>query len=206
VRSKIVGRGAMAVPYSPEFATVEDNEGMLHRVAEITGGRVLDEKTLGTENLFVHDGSYARRLQPLWHWLLFAAAVLLVTDAAIRRIAVDPMAAVRQGKRVVESIRGQKELPETSQEYLGRLRKGKAAAAVPQGQATPAELGSRRFEAPAAFDGEPESTTATTPRPLTSPPAKPKAPAPSEADDFAARLMKAKQKAREQMDRQKDKE
>jgi uncharacterized membrane protein len=201
VRSKIVGRGALAVPYSPEFATVEDNEGMLQRVAEITGGRVLDEKTLGTENLFIHDGSYARRLQPLWHWLLFAAAVLLVTDAAIRRIAVDPMAAVRQGRRVVENIRGQKELPETSQEYLGRLRKGKAAAAVPQGQAAPVEVASRRFEAPTTFEGQLETPTTTLPA---TPVAKPKAPAASEADDFAARLMKAKQKAREEIDGQKD--
>src|SRR5439155_18933931 len=34
MRSVIVGRGAMAVPYSPEFATVEDNAGLLERIAE----------------------------------------------------------------------------------------------------------------------------------------------------------------------------
>jgi uncharacterized membrane protein len=199
LRSVIVGRGALAVPYSPEFATVEDNEGLLHRIAEITGGRVLDEKALATTNLFVHDGSYARRLQPMWHWLLFLAAIMLVTDAALRRIAVDPMAAVRQGKRMVEQIRGEKEISPTSQEYLGRLRQGKAAAAVPQGPAAVVDVAARRFEAPADFASQPEPPP--TVRPAASEPTKPAA---TDADDFAARLMKAKQKAREQMEGQKE--
>jgi len=201
-RSVIVGRGALAVPYSPEFATVEDNEGLLQHIAEMTGGRVLDENKLAAENLFLHEGAYARRLQPMWHWLLFLGAILLVTDATVRRIAVDPRAAVRQGRRVVEQMRGQKELPHASQEYLGRLRRGKEGAAVPQGEVSRVEIASRKFEVPAGGVEQPEATTPATPRPAT-PPLPPK-PAANEGDDFAARLMKAKQKAREQMEGQKD--
>jgi hypothetical protein len=111
------------------------------------------------------------------------------------------MAAVRQGWRVLEQVRGEKELAQTSQEYLGRLRKGKEAAAVPQGQAV-IDVAARRFEAPADFTSQPEPTPS--PRPTTPPSTPAKPAATSEADDFAARLMKAKQKAREQMEGQKE--
>ena len=180
MRSVIVGRGAMqAVPYSPEFATVEDNAGLLERIAEITGGRVLDEKTFGKENLFVNDGNFARRLQPIWHWLLFAAAVMLVCDAAVRRIAVDPMVLAQRTKKMVQEMRGPKELAETSQEYLGRLRKGKADAGVTVTE--PTVVASRKFEAPTDFTA-PESSTSTT-KPNAQPAAKPKE---AEGDDFCS--------------------
>jgi uncharacterized membrane protein len=201
MRSVIVGRGAMAVPYSPEFATVEDNTGLMERLAQVTGGRVLDEKTFGKDNLFLHEGSYARRLQPIWHWLLFAGAVMLVLDAALRRISVDPAIIAQRTKKMVQEMRGPKELAETSQEYLGRLKKGKADAGVPVNQPiVTGDVSTRRFEAPAEFVAV-EEKPGTTPT-VTAP--KPAAEKPAEADDFAARLMKARQKAREEMDQQKD--
>ncbi|HQR07067.1 MAG TPA: VWA domain-containing protein [Gemmatales bacterium] len=200
MRSVIVGRGAMAVPYSPEFATVEDNAGLLERIAEVTGGRVLDEQTFGKENLFLHEGSYARRLQPIWHWLLFAAAVMLVCDAATRRIAIDPVLMAQRTKKMMQEMRGPKELAETSQEYLGRLKKGKAAAGVAVAEPTVVtDTASRKFEAPTDFTA-PTSSTPTT-KPSTPTVAKPKE---AEGDDFAARLMKAKKKAREEMDEHKE--
>lgn len=200
LRSVIVGRGAMAVPYSPEFATVEDNAGLLERIAEVTGGRVLDEKTFGKENLFVNDGNFARRLQPIWHWLLFAAAVMLVCDAAVRRIAVDPMVLAQRTRKMVQEMRGPKELAETSQEYLGRLRKGKADAGVVVAEPTVVkEVAARRFEAPTDFTA-PEATAPTT-KANAPTVAKPKE---AEVDDFAARLLKAKKKARDEMDEHKE--
>lgn len=202
LRSVIVGRGAMAVPYSPEFATVEDNSGLLERIAEVTGGRVLDEKTFGSQNLFLHEGGYARRLQPIWHWLLFAAAVMLVCDAAVRRIAVDPMVVAQRTKKMMQEMRGPKELAETSQEYLGRLKKGKAAAGVPASEpVVVTNVATRRFEAPADFTAPAETSSATI-KPTTAP--APSKPAAADADDFAARLLKAKKKAREEIDEQKE--
>ncbi|MFO0814749.1 MAG: VWA domain-containing protein [Gemmatales bacterium] len=201
MRSVIVGRGAMAVPYSPEFATVEDNAGLMEQLAKVTEGRVLDESTFGKENLFLHEGGYARRLQPMWHWLLFAAAVMLVLDAATRRIAVDPAIVAQRTRKMVQEMRGPKELAESSQEYLGRLKKGKAdAGVVVQQPVVTGEVTTRRFEAPTDFvavEDKPESKPAK-------PAAKPAEPAAAPGDDFAARLMKAKQKAREEMDQQKD--
>lgn len=199
MRSVIVGRGAMAVPYSPEFATVEDNAGLLERLAQVTGGRVLDEKDFGSNNLFLHEGSYARRLQPIWHWLLFYAAVMLVIDAAVRRISVDPMIVAQRTRRMVQEMSGPKELTETSQEYLGRLKKGKADAGVVVADPTVVtNVATRKFEAPTDFVAAEEKTEVT---PTAS---KPTAPKPVEADDFASRLMKAKKKARDEMDQQKE--
>lgn len=199
LRSVIVGRGAMAVPYSPEFATVEDNAGLLERLAQVTGGRVLDEKSFGKDNLFLHEGSYARRLQPIWHWLLFCAAVMLVIDAAVRRISVDPMVIAQRTKKMVQEMSGPKELAETSQEYLGRLKKGKADAGVIVAEPiVVTNIATRKFEAPTDFVATEEKKDAapTTPKPA--------APKPMEADDFASRLMKAKKKARDEMDQQKE--
>lgn len=199
MRQIIVGRGALAVPYSPEFATISDNEGLLSRLADVTGGRVLDEKTLGTADLFLHEGAFARRLQPMWHWLLFIGAILLVADAATRRIAIDPVAAAKRGQKMVEKMRGPKELDAGAQEYLGRLRKGKVAAAVPQGEPTLVkDVAARRFEAPKEFTA-PEPSQPAVPTVATDEP-KPAKKKESDADEFAARLMKAKQKAREQME------
>jgi len=62
-----------------------------------------------------------------------------------------------------------------------------------------ADVASRRFEAPTDFTA-PESSTPTT-KPSTSAAAKPKE---AEGDDFAARLLKAKKKARDEMDEHKE--
>lgn len=200
MRSVIVGRGALAVPYSPEFATVEDNAGLLERLASITGGRVLDENTFSQANLFLHEGSLARRLQPIWHWLLFATACMLVLDAAMRRIAIDPALVAQRTKKMMQEMRGPKELAETSQEYLGRLKKGKASAGVAVSEPVIVkETAARKFEAPTDF--KPTEETAK-PAAVSTP--KPANPSTSVEDDFAARLMKAKQKARKEMDEQKE--
>ncbi|HMP16610.1 MAG TPA: VWA domain-containing protein, partial [Gemmatales bacterium] len=205
IRSVIIGRGALAVPYSPEFSTVEDNSGLLERIANITGGRVLEEQTFGSENLFLHEGSYARRLQPIWHWLLFTAAICLVLDSALRRISIDPAVLARRTRKMIQDISGPKELAESSQEYLGRLKKGKADAGVSTNQPIRTDdISERRFEAPEDYQG-PATIPASKPaeKPVTTRDEADSKKSES-TDDFATRLMKAKQKAREQMDQQKE--
>ena len=125
---------------------------------------------------------------------------MLVCDAATRRIAIDPVLMAQRTKKMMQEMRGPKELAETSQEYLGRLKKGKAAAGVAVAEPTVvADMASRKFEAPADFTA-PTSSTPTA-KPSMPPAAKPKE---AEGDDFAARLMKAKKKAREEMDEHKE--
>lgn len=194
-RAVIMGRGAVAVPYSPEFAVVKDNAGLLQEMANMTKGRVIAEQDLARTDLFVHDGSFSRRLQPLWHWLLFAAAFVLVADVAVRRIAIDPREVVGWAVGRWQAWRGQAVLPAASQQYFARLKTTKAQVGE--------QLGGTAERPPAPTWQPPAPSPAAPPPPGLAPPPKKTTPPPppplSTGEDFAARLLKAKQKAREQM-------
>lgn len=198
-RLAIFGRSAVAVPYSPEFAILQDNEGLLAQIAQITGGRVIDEKELGNSNFFVHDGPVARRMQPVWHWLLYAAAFLLFFDIAVRRLAIDPLEVVDFGRRAWRRWRGST-ITAPSQQYFDRL-KGRKAAVETEIEKTRAVA--KTFEPPPAappvkpVDAPPKAPPPAAPAKPASPPAPPPT---TTTEDFATRLMKAKQKARERIE------
>ena len=88
-------RAGVTLPYSPEFAELETNAPLLEKLREITGGRSYadDDATLAKVaaqgEVFRSAGLSAASLQPVWHWLVLLAAVLLFFDVAVRRIAVD---------------------------------------------------------------------------------------------------------------------
>ena len=218
-RPVVVGRGAVAVPYPPEFSAVRDNAGLLAEIAALTGGRVIAEEDLANADLFVHDGTFSRKLQPLWYWLLYLAAFVLVADVAARRITFDPESlAAWVRSRFMEWFRPTAVSPE-SQQYFDRLKSKKAEVGEQLG--TPAErppaaaqAGPRPPLAPAAAPeaGTPPSIlppTASPTQPVLppqGPAAKPgKPPPPAAGEDFATRLLKAKQKAREQMEEEGEK-
>jgi hypothetical protein len=78
------------VPFSPEFRDLSPNEGLLREVADITGGRWLDDATNkpGDANIFSHDLPPSVSRRPAWDWALawlFLPAFLL--DVAVRRLA-----------------------------------------------------------------------------------------------------------------------
>lgn len=202
-RSVVLGRGAAAVPYAPEFAAVQDNAGLLQQIASVTGGRVINEQDLAAADLFLPNGSFRRRLLPVWHWLLCLAAVVLLMDVAVRRLVIDPRELAGWFQSRWQGLRGQKVLAAESQQYLARLKTRKAEVDE--------RLGTARDRPTAEPWTPPTPSTVPTPRgsPLTQtpplapdqgPPAAPSAPpSTAPAEDFAARLLKAKQKAREQM-------
>lgn len=205
-RPLILARDAFTVPYSTEFAAVRSNEGLLAEIARETGGRVLDEETLAQADLFPRERTAVRDMRPIWYWLLLLAAALLVADVAVRRISVEPEAVGNFLRRLWDRLRGRAVLPKESVEYLERLKSRKAEVSARLEQ--PRELASRRFE---ATDSPPKSASEQT---ATVPPRTPEkraekpilsTPPPSEAEDFATRLMRAKRKAREQMEGDKDK-
>jgi hypothetical protein len=199
----ILARSAVAIPYSPEFAAVRSNEGLLAEIARITGGRVIDESSLASADLFSHaDMPPARHYQSLWHWLLFIAACLLFLDVTTRRLAVDPNAIVAKLHGWWERWRGRIKTEQADQ-YIERLRSRKAAV----GEQLDRSRATQRYEpppgpaAPARPVSEPSLGAVTTAKPASTPTAS--AAKPPEGDDFAARLMKAKQKAREQIEGEK---
>jgi hypothetical protein len=76
----------MVVPYSPEYRGVPTDNGLLTRLASLTGGRVLalDNPAASLE----HNLPPARSTSDLWPWLLFLAILLLPFDVGVRRLAI----------------------------------------------------------------------------------------------------------------------
>lgn len=82
VAGQVVGA---SVNFSPEFASGNPNVSLLQRIAEMTGGKML-EPNRATDNPFTHDRIKTRRPLDLWEWLLRLAVILFVMDVGVRRI------------------------------------------------------------------------------------------------------------------------
>ncbi len=82
VAGQVVGA---SVNFSPEFAAGDPNLNLLQRIAETSGGKVLDP-TKPAENPFTHDRIKTRQPLDLWEWLLRLAIILFVMDVGVRRI------------------------------------------------------------------------------------------------------------------------
>jgi uncharacterized membrane protein len=196
-------RSGVSLPYSPEFAETESNTSLLERIREVTEGQHYDDNDASlTEaarsgEVFRRGPDRVKSLLPLWHWLLFAAGMLLFFDVAVRRIALEPARVQTVAERIWARLRGRTVAPQR-EEFFERLRSRKVA--VGEGLTRPAAT--RRFEAgegatpaaPAGADAPigaapPSSTQPTSPPPSTAP--QPDAP----AEDLMARLQRAKKKA-----------
>lgn len=88
---KPVGRQTVgaSVNFSPEFAASGPNLSLLRRLAESTGGKMLDPAQPERDNPFAHDRIRTRRPQELWETLLKLAIILFVLDVGVRRIQLD---------------------------------------------------------------------------------------------------------------------
>jgi hypothetical protein len=72
----------LVVGYPEELRLRPTNETLLRKIAEVTAGRY-DPRPAA---LFEPDGRSVPRAEPLWPYLLAAAAVIFVADVALRRI------------------------------------------------------------------------------------------------------------------------
>ena len=115
VASQVVGA---SVNYSPEFNAPEPNVNLLKRLAESTGGKMLEwdgntsrtaspltpalsplrgegdrgasmAKGSASNNPFLHDRQRTYQPRDLWDWLLKFAVILFTLDVGIRRIQID---------------------------------------------------------------------------------------------------------------------
>jgi Ca-activated chloride channel homolog len=86
VASQITGA---ALGYSPEFEAREPNLRLLHELATLTGGKILDPQSAAS-NPFHRDRQRTWQPFDLWPWLLQVAILLFVLDVAVRRIQLDP--------------------------------------------------------------------------------------------------------------------
>ncbi len=89
-------RAGVTLPYSPEFAELASNTPLLERLRELTGGRRYEEDEILLADaaksgaVFRPAPERVKSLLPLWYWLVYLSAVLLLADVAVRRLAIDP--------------------------------------------------------------------------------------------------------------------
>jgi hypothetical protein len=196
-------RAGVTLPYSPEFAELSSNTPLLERLRELTGGQRFEEddvllaETAKAGTVFRPAPERVKSLRPLWYWLVFLSAVLLLSDVAVRRLAVDPHRIAERSRYAWARLRGQP-VPEPQQEVADRLQ-----MRPPEGPA--AARAGQRFQSETAPAGAlplgAEATSAPPPTPSTPQSAAPSlgaAPPEPEASDYASRLLKAKKKALEE--------
>jgi len=75
----------VVVPYSPEYRGGASDNGLLARLASITGGRVLTLE--GARSSLDHNLNPANATTELWPFLLLLAILLLPLDVGVRRVA-----------------------------------------------------------------------------------------------------------------------
>ncbi|MBI2299295.1 MAG: VWA domain-containing protein, partial [Armatimonadetes bacterium] len=81
--SQTVGVG---MAYPPEYGDIHSHEGLLQRVAETSGGRVLEKP----EDVFAPRARTSRAPSDVWALLLALALALFPLDVAVRRVVLAP--------------------------------------------------------------------------------------------------------------------
>lgn len=124
--------GGVSVASGVEYRRLQSDVGLLRRIAEATGGRVLDLADARGARLFDRAGLEAREARtPLWRTLLLWTLLVLLLDVATRRIAWDRFVSrefgAEVGRAVAETVRDRSEQAERT---VSRLRRGGRAPAV----------------------------------------------------------------------------
>ena len=198
---------ASQCPYSPEYADLETNTTLLEKLRALTDGEsYADSDDASREaaaggDVFRSAPAFSRNLQPVWHWLLFATAVLLFFDVASRRIALEfgvvVAAAVAAWDRLARPQRCRR--PRVL-EFIDRLKARKARRSR-RGHRPGKEDAAFRCRRRAANGGAPPPGRRTR-RSLrlgvnrAAAPQRPKPTAGQEGGDYLSRLKKAKKTRR----------
>jgi uncharacterized membrane protein len=98
--------GGTVVNGSPELRDLQSNEGLLRRIADSTGGRMLDPWKPETADLFNRAGLLETASpQPIINLLIPILLVLIIIDVAVRRIAWDYAAMKRLAAAGADHVR-----------------------------------------------------------------------------------------------------
>ncbi|HKS35839.1 MAG TPA: VWA domain-containing protein, partial [Verrucomicrobiae bacterium] len=190
-----------SVNYSPEFNATEPNFNLVRRLAEASGGKILDPE-LALENPFLHDRVKTFQPRDLWEWLLKLAILLFPLDVGIRRIYLDKaewLKATRGLRRWLFFWRGvprTAEADESLAALLARRDQVRAKQTVPVVQPSPELFKPERPVVPPARPKEPVLVSGD------DPPVAEGQPTPAEGPaSTASRLLEAKRRAQRRTDR-----
>ena len=139
----------VVVTYSPEHAAMTHNEGLLAELARRTGGRMLDMRH--PEAVYEPWGIRAvRTMLPAWDMLLRLAIVAFLIDVAIRRLALQPMAAARGLRERIRELAGA--TPGTEAATVATLRSVRARGSEERDNARELVGSTQAVNAPNARD------------------------------------------------------
>jgi uncharacterized membrane protein/secreted protein with Ig-like and vWFA domain len=214
-----------AIPYSPEYRTLNANSALLTTMAERTGGRVYPALTdtphgEDLDNIWRRDRRSHSSPRDMWPLLTLFGALLLPMDVGIRRLMVSRAEwqnLLAAGLGILLRRKPGAEEQTARDEGMGSLlsakaRAGSRTAAKPSAGEKPASTPvdspgtGEAFHFPPKMGGRLESTDT----PTTEPPAQPEAPAApapeppvapeAEEDDATSRLLRAKRRARDRQE------
>jgi Ca-activated chloride channel family protein len=202
-------QAAVTRPFADEFRALIDNAPLLRQVAAMTGGRVLDGSDPKADDLWRREGLVMPvALTPLWLVVALVGIGVFLLDVAVRRVRIDVPAIARAAvgllarSRVVagrqmESLRAAREQARRQIAERGARSTAEPDTPDPESRKTAAT----KFEAPPeALRRGPKSVALDSPDRVPQPkPAKTAQPLESK-DDGLSRLMKAKKRARDEMD------
>jgi uncharacterized membrane protein len=202
-------RTGLSIAYSPEYSQLRPNLSLLEEICSLTHGRMLAAVDAGT--VFDRAGlPRAEARRAMWESLVQWMLVLFLLDVAIRRVAVNPLELYRKARRFLAEIAGRgRPVAETAavlstlKGARDRVREEQLAARRPAEEGGPPPT--TRYEAPSpdaqatedlskALGGATQQDVPVVARPTG------KKPTQSEGD-YTARLLRAKRRVREDMDK-----
>lgn len=91
----------LSLPYSPEYLGLDINYGVLNRLAERTGGRVLrpDTPEEAAQVLFATPDQKVTALREYWPWFVVLALCLFVVEIALRQILLPAAWTIRRQRQ-----------------------------------------------------------------------------------------------------------
>lgn len=194
-----------SIPYSIEYRDLRANAHLLRKIAEVSGGRLLNP----TDDIFGYQRVPAHRPTAVWIWLLGAAICLFPLDVGIRRVMIDREQWLDFLRKLMAKLgldRWQKAHPkadEAMSALLTRKAQLRAHMARPETvRPTSALTPASQSEIEAATGPGFTAAVQPTPEPKPSEPAPGKEPSKPVASggDYTAKLLAAKRRARQGKD------
>jgi len=193
----------VTIPFAPEFRDLTDNEPLLAEVSQISGGRILSSAP-NQADLFDYAGlKFPETELPLLRPLMLIWLALFLLDVAARRVILD----IRAIARRVASFVSLKKIERKTDQTLDRLRARRKTLREQLSARKADQSAARRYEASKDYQGEMPTIEVTKrvekkfeKKPEKTVPEKTEA---TEESSHIQRLLRAKQKAAE--NRQDDK-